>query len=111
VAENNTDQIGRLPKAPHPDLRRLQPLIGRWRIEGPDVQGEVVYGRSGAGSDMPHHSRSHLAGFPEPQDRARHGDTKHPIAGAQRNRAKGTLEKRHVHNHDLQCYGPAERGP
>jgi hypothetical protein len=43
VAENNNDQLGRLPKAPHPDLRRLQPVIGRWRIEGPDVQGEVVY--------------------------------------------------------------------
>jgi hypothetical protein len=43
VAENNNDQVGRLPKAPHPDLRRLQPLIGQWRIEAPDVQGEVVY--------------------------------------------------------------------
>jgi hypothetical protein len=43
VAENNNDQVGRLPKTPHPGLRQLQPLIGRWRIEGPDVQGEVVY--------------------------------------------------------------------
>jgi hypothetical protein len=43
VAENNNDQVGQLPKVPHPNVRRLEPLIGRWRIEGPDVKGEVVY--------------------------------------------------------------------
>jgi hypothetical protein len=43
MAENNNDQVARLPKAPHPKLRSLQPLIGRWRIEGPEVQGEVSY--------------------------------------------------------------------
>jgi parallel beta-helix repeat protein len=36
-------QVGRLPKTPHPGVRRLEPLIGRWRIAGPDVEGEVVY--------------------------------------------------------------------
>src|SRR5262245_10323087 len=43
MAENNNDQVARLPKAPHPGLRRLQPLIGRWRITGPEVEGEVAY--------------------------------------------------------------------
>ena len=43
MAENNNDQVGRLPKTPNPKLRALQPLIGQWRVEGPDVSGEVVY--------------------------------------------------------------------
>jgi hypothetical protein len=43
MAENNNDQVGRLPKTPHPGVRRLEPLIGRWRIAGPDVEGELVY--------------------------------------------------------------------
>jgi hypothetical protein len=43
MAENNNDQADRLPKTPHPKLRSLEPLIGRWRIEGPDVEGGVTY--------------------------------------------------------------------
>src|SRR6185295_4126460 len=43
MAENNNDQVANLPKTPNPALRQLQPLIGRWRIEGPDVKGEVIY--------------------------------------------------------------------
>jgi hypothetical protein len=43
MAEHNNDQAGRLPRTPHPRLRALSPLIGRWRIEGPDVHGEVTY--------------------------------------------------------------------
>lgn len=43
MAENNNEQVASLPKSPHPKLRALQPLIGRWRIEGPDVSGEVSY--------------------------------------------------------------------
>ena len=43
MAENNNNQVGKLPKTPHAKLRTLQPLIGRWRIDGPDVKGEVVY--------------------------------------------------------------------
>lgn len=45
MSENNNEQgyAGRLPKTPHPTLRKLQPLIGRWRITGPDVDGEITY--------------------------------------------------------------------
>jgi hypothetical protein len=43
MAENNNDQVGNLPASPHPELRKLQVIIGRWRIDGPDVEGEVVY--------------------------------------------------------------------
>jgi hypothetical protein len=43
MSENNNDQAGSLPKKPHPALATLQPLIGRWRIEGKDVKGEVTY--------------------------------------------------------------------
>ena len=43
MAENNNDQVGRLPKTPHPGLRQLQPIIGRWQLSGPEVEGEVVY--------------------------------------------------------------------
>jgi len=43
MAENNNHQVGHLPKTPHPGLRRLQPLIGTWRVEGPDVKGDVAW--------------------------------------------------------------------
>jgi len=43
MAENNNDQAGSLPKSPHPKLRTLDPLIGRWRMAGPEVDGEVSY--------------------------------------------------------------------
>jgi hypothetical protein len=43
MAENNNDKAGNLPKTPNAALRSLQPLIGKWRVAGPDVEGEVVY--------------------------------------------------------------------
>ena len=43
MAENNNDQVGKLPKKPHAALHRLEPLIGRWRVTGPEVSGEVTY--------------------------------------------------------------------
>jgi hypothetical protein len=43
MAENNNDQVADLPKTPHPELRKLQPIVGRWRITGPEVKGEVTY--------------------------------------------------------------------
>ena len=43
MAENNNDQVADLPKTPNPALKTLEPLIGRWRLSGPDVSGEVTY--------------------------------------------------------------------
>lgn len=41
MAENNNFQD--LPKAPHPRLKTLDRLVGRWRMSGPDVSGEISY--------------------------------------------------------------------
>ena len=43
MAEHNNHLAACLPETPHPQLKTLEPLIGRWRIEGPDVSGEIVY--------------------------------------------------------------------
>jgi len=43
MAENNNDQVADLPKSPNAALKTLEPLIGRWRISGPDVSGEATY--------------------------------------------------------------------
>ena len=43
MSENNNHLIWNLPKEPHPLLRTLDPLIGKWKITGPDIEGEVTY--------------------------------------------------------------------
>lgn len=41
MAENNNFQ--QLPKTPHPTLKSLSPLIGKWRMPGAEVEGEICY--------------------------------------------------------------------
>jgi hypothetical protein len=41
MAEHNNFQT--LPKAPNPALKVMERLIGRWRMTGPDVEGEIDY--------------------------------------------------------------------
>jgi hypothetical protein len=43
MAENNNQLMGNLPKEPNTLLKTLEPLIGKWEISGPDVEGEVTY--------------------------------------------------------------------
>ena len=43
MAENNNHLVGKLPKTPHPKLKTLEPLIGKWKLTGPDVEGEVTF--------------------------------------------------------------------
>ena len=43
MAENNNHLAGKLPKSPNPLLKTLEPLIGTWKISGPDVEGEIVF--------------------------------------------------------------------
>src|SRR5688572_13712932 len=43
MAENNNHLVGRLPKQPNPLLKTLEPLIGKWMITGPDIEGETSY--------------------------------------------------------------------
>ncbi len=41
MAEHNNFQT--LPKLPNPALKTLDRLIGRWRMTGPEVEGEISY--------------------------------------------------------------------
>jgi hypothetical protein len=34
MIENNNDLAGKLPKTPYPELKKLQPLVGKWKITG-----------------------------------------------------------------------------
>lgn len=43
MAENNNALVGKLPKTPDPALKTLEPLIGKWKISGPDVSGEASF--------------------------------------------------------------------
>jgi hypothetical protein len=43
MAENNNHLVGKLPKEPNPLLKTLEPLIGKWKISGSDVEGEASF--------------------------------------------------------------------
>jgi hypothetical protein len=43
MADNNNALVGKLPKTPNPALKKLERLVGTWRISGPDVEGEVTF--------------------------------------------------------------------
>jgi hypothetical protein len=43
MAEHNNGQVKKLPKSPNPALKTLNRLIGKWRISGPEVDGEISY--------------------------------------------------------------------
>jgi hypothetical protein len=47
VADNNNALAGKLPKTPYPELKQLEPLIGRWKISSPNpaypISGTVTY--------------------------------------------------------------------
>lgn len=34
MADNNNDRVADLPLTPHPMLKRLEPLLGKWKTEG-----------------------------------------------------------------------------
>ena len=43
MGDNNNARAGQLPPEPYPELRKLDRLVGRWKVSGPDVNGEVEY--------------------------------------------------------------------
>ncbi len=43
MAENNNALVGKLPETPNPALRKLERLIGKWKITGDDAHGETVF--------------------------------------------------------------------
>ena len=43
MADNNNALVGKLPKTPNPALKKLEPLIGTWKVSGPDSDGEWRY--------------------------------------------------------------------
>jgi len=46
---------GRLPKTPNPALKKLEPLVGKWKITGDDVDGEVRFEWMEGGFFLIHH--------------------------------------------------------
>lgn len=36
MIDNNNALAGKLPKTPNPELKKLQPLVGKWKITGDD---------------------------------------------------------------------------
>lgn len=41
---DNNDLVGKLPKHPHDQLKALgKLLLGRWRMHGPSIEGEVAF--------------------------------------------------------------------
>ena len=43
MAEHNNHLAGRLPPKPHPLLQTLEPLVGTWRMSGPEVAGIITW--------------------------------------------------------------------
>ena len=43
MADNNNALIGNLPETPNPDLKKLNRLIGKWKVSGPDIDGEATF--------------------------------------------------------------------
>jgi hypothetical protein len=43
MGDNNNARAGHLPDTPNPALRKLDRVVGKWTVSGPDVQGEVEY--------------------------------------------------------------------
>lgn len=43
MGDNNNAYAGNLPDSPNPALRKLDRLVGRWRVEGSLVFGQIEY--------------------------------------------------------------------
>jgi hypothetical protein len=43
VGDSNNHRAARLPPAPHPQLRQLERLVGRWEVGGSYLQGLLDY--------------------------------------------------------------------
>src|SRR5919198_5185101 len=43
MGDNNNARAGELRNTPHPDLAKLEPLVGRWTVSGPTVEGHIEY--------------------------------------------------------------------
>jgi hypothetical protein len=43
MADNNNAIWDKLPKTPYPVLKKLDRLVGKWKISGPKVEGYTTY--------------------------------------------------------------------
>ncbi|MHB8101738.1 MAG: hypothetical protein ACYDEF_06095 [Methanosarcina sp.] len=43
MADNNNANWDRLPETPYPALKKLDRLVGKWKISGPNVNGYITY--------------------------------------------------------------------
>ena len=55
MIENNNALIGNLPKTPNPELKKLQPLVGKWKITGDDLEATSHYEWMEGGFFLIHH--------------------------------------------------------
>jgi hypothetical protein len=49
MADNNNSLAGNLPETPNPTLKKLDRLVGEWKVSGPRVDGYVTYEWMGGG--------------------------------------------------------------
>ena len=45
MADNNNTLVANMPKSSHPDLKKLDRLVGTWKVSGPTIEGEVRFER------------------------------------------------------------------
>lgn len=43
MADNNNASAKNLPEKPNPALRKLDRLVGKWKVTGPGIEGEVTF--------------------------------------------------------------------
>jgi hypothetical protein len=43
MADNNNALTGNLPKIPNPALRRLDRLMGKWKVSAPNIEGYLTF--------------------------------------------------------------------
>ncbi|MHC1754141.1 MAG: hypothetical protein AB9861_01695 [Methanosarcina sp.] len=43
MADNNNAIWDRLPGMPYPELKKLDRLVGKWKVSGPNIDGYVTY--------------------------------------------------------------------
>ena len=43
MGDSNNHLAGRIPAEPYPELRQLEPLVGRWTVSGPYLNGMIGF--------------------------------------------------------------------
>jgi hypothetical protein len=43
MADNNNASVATMPKTPNPALKKLDRLVGTWKVSGPNIDGEIRF--------------------------------------------------------------------